>query len=92
MLPLTFCITYTSMKNYYPGEPVDIHIQSLIHIIQESNWVITTKKGKGKLPLFFGNVERVIPIYGSLLLFPSCVYQSSLDYGRRTLVGLHDES
>ena len=58
-----FCITYTTMKKYYPGEPVYIHIQSLINIIQEKNWVITTKKGKGKLPLFCGNGERVIPIY-----------------------------
>ena len=31
--------------------------------MQEDNWVISTKKGKGKLPLFCGNVERVIPIY-----------------------------
>ena len=35
-----------------------------MNIIQENNWVISTKKGKGKLPLFCGNVERVIPIYG----------------------------
>ena len=48
---------------YYPGEPVNIHIQSLINIIQENNWVITTKKGKGKLPLFCGNGEQVNPIY-----------------------------
>ena len=28
------------------------------------NWVIATKKkGKGKLPLIFGNGEMVIPIY-----------------------------
>ena len=32
-------------EKYYPGEPVNIHIQSLINIIQENNWVITTKKG-----------------------------------------------
>ena len=51
------------MKHYYPGEPVKKLIQSLINIIQEKNWVITTKKGKGKLPLFYGNGERVIPIY-----------------------------
>ena len=35
-----------------------------MNIIQENNWVITTKKGKGKLPLFCGNVEQVITIYG----------------------------
>ena len=34
-----------------------------MNIIQEKNWVITTKKDKGKLPIFCGNVERVIPIY-----------------------------
>ena len=32
-------------------------------IIQEKNWVITAKKGKGKLPLFCGNIEQVITIY-----------------------------
>ena len=32
-------------EKYYPGEPVNIYIQSLINIIQENNWVITTKKG-----------------------------------------------
>ena len=37
-------ITYTSMKNNYRGEPVNIHMQSLINIIQEKNWVIATKK------------------------------------------------
>ena len=31
-------------EKYYPGEPVNIHIQSLINIIQENNRVITTKK------------------------------------------------
>ena len=32
-------------EKYYPDEPVNIHIQSLINIIQDSNWVITIKKG-----------------------------------------------
>ena len=32
-------------------------------MIHENNWVVTTKKGKGKLPLFCVNVEWVIPIY-----------------------------
>ena len=31
-------------EKYYPDEPVDIHMQSLINIIQEKNWVINTKK------------------------------------------------
>ena len=33
------------INRYYPVEPVNIHIQSLINIIQENNWVVTTKKG-----------------------------------------------
>ena len=33
--------------------------------MQENNRLITTKKGKGKLPLFRGNEEQVIPIYAS---------------------------
>ena len=33
-------------------------------MIQENNWVITTKNGKGKLPIFCGKGERLIPIYG----------------------------
>ena len=32
------------MNKYDPGEPVNIHIQSLRNIIQDNNWVITTKK------------------------------------------------
>ena len=40
-----FNITYMIINIYYPGEPINIHIQSLINIIQENNWVITTKKG-----------------------------------------------
>ena len=51
------------MNKYYPDESVNIHIQSLINIMQDNNWVITTKKGKGRLPLFFGNGEWVITIY-----------------------------
>ena len=37
------------MTKYYPGEKLGNY----------------QKKGKGKLPLFCGNVERVIPIYGA---------------------------
>ena len=40
-------------QKYYPGEPVKIYIRSLVNIIQDNNWVITTKKGKGKLILFW---------------------------------------
>ena len=50
-------------EKYYPGEPINIHIQSLINTIHEKNWVITTKKGKGKLPLLCGNGERLISVY-----------------------------
>ena len=35
-----------------------------MNIIQDNNWVITTKKGKGKLSLFCGNVEWIILIHG----------------------------
>ena len=58
-----FYITYIIINIYYPGEPVNIHIQSLINITQENNWVLPPKKGKGKLPLFRGNGERINPIY-----------------------------
>ena len=33
------------MNKHYLGETFNIHIQLLINIIQEKNWVITTKKG-----------------------------------------------
>ena len=32
-----FFITYTIINKYYPDEPFNIHIQSLINIIQENN-------------------------------------------------------
>ena len=54
------------MNKYYPCEPVNINIQLLLNMIQEKNKVITIKEGKGKLPLFHGNVERVIPMYDLL--------------------------
>ena len=34
---LFFCITYKITNKYYAGEPINIHIQSLINIIQENN-------------------------------------------------------
>ena len=43
-LPPIFCMTYTTMNKYYPGEPVNILIQWLIHIMQRNNRLITTKK------------------------------------------------
>ena len=55
--------SYTIMNTYYPGEPVNIHIKSFIDIIEEKNWIVTTKKGKGKLLLFCGNLEQVITLY-----------------------------
>ena len=39
-----FYITYMIIHIYYPGEPVNIHIQPLINMMQEKDWVITTKK------------------------------------------------
>ena len=53
------------MNKYYQCQPINIRVKSLINIIQEKNWVIAAKKGKGKLPLFCGNGERVIPIYAA---------------------------
>ena len=38
-------------------------MQSLINDIQENNWVISKKKGKGESPLFCGNREQVVLIY-----------------------------
>ena len=32
------------MNKYYAGEPVNIHIQSLINIMQENNIVINKKR------------------------------------------------
>ena len=58
-----FFITYMIMRKYYPGKSVNMHIQSLINIIQKNNRVIATKNVKGKLSLFCGNRERVITIY-----------------------------
>ena len=56
------------MNKYHPGETVNINIKSLINILQENNWVITTKKkGNGKLPLFSGNREQIITIYGLMM-------------------------
>ena len=53
------------MNKYYPGETDNIHIQSLINIMQENNRELPPKKGNGKLTLFRGNGEQVIPIYGN---------------------------
>ena len=44
-LPSIFHITYIIINKYYRGEPVNINIQSLINMIQDNNWLITTKKG-----------------------------------------------
>ena len=53
------------MNKYYPVEPVNIHLKSLINIIlgkKLGNY--HKKKGKDKLLIFCGYGERVIPIYG----------------------------
>ena len=72
MLSSFFCIKYTIIKKYYPGEPATIHIIFLINITQENNKVIITKKCKGKLPLLCGNRERVILFY----YWMCCLYSS----------------
>ena len=56
-------------EKYDPGKPFNIHIQLLIIIIQENNRLITTKKGKGELPLFGGNRQHIIPIYVAWVIF-----------------------
>ena len=63
LLPPIVLYSIYDHENINPDEPVNINIQSLVNIIQESNWVIITKNGKGKLPLFCGNREQVIKIY-----------------------------
>ena len=55
LLTPIFCITYMIMKKYHPVEPLNIHIKSLINIIQGNNWLINTKDDKSKLPLRCGN-------------------------------------
>ena len=42
LLPPCFSYNIYDHEKYYPGEPDNIHIQSLIDIIQEKNWGITT--------------------------------------------------
>ena len=47
LLPLIFLNTVYYHEKYYPGEPVNILIQLLMNIVQETNQVITTQKGSG---------------------------------------------
>ena len=75
-LPPIFCITYMTMNKYYPVEPVNIHIQSFINIMQDNNRLITMKNGKGKLTLFLGNIKWVIPIYASWYSLHCVLYNS----------------
>ena len=56
-LLLNFLYNIYDYETIFPGEPVNIHIQSLINIIQDNNRVITIKKDKVKSPLFCGNRE-----------------------------------
>ena len=44
-LPPILSMTYMIMNKYYPGGPVNIHIQSFINSIQEKKLLITTKTG-----------------------------------------------
>ena len=52
------------MEKYYPGEPVNINILSLLILSRINIGKLPPKKGKGELPLFCGNREQAIPIYG----------------------------
>ena len=58
-----FSYNINDNEKYYPGEPVNMYMQPLMHMVQENNRVITTKNGKDKLPFLCGNGEWVIPIY-----------------------------
>ena len=75
------------INRYYPGEPINIHIQSLINITQYNNRVITTKKGKCKLPWFCGNGEQVIPIISIIQ-----AYRQMHTRGFMVLTGAYAES
>ena len=44
LLPLIYLYNIYDNQKYFPGEPFNIHIQSLINNFQDENWVITTKK------------------------------------------------
>ena len=66
-LPPIFCITYIIIKKYYPGELVNLRIRLLIILSRREIGSLPVKKGKGKLPLFFGNVEWVITFYEYVL-------------------------
>ena len=73
------------MHKYYPGEPVNIHIHSLINIIHMNNRVITTKKrvrviyhyivvtDNGKFPYMLyntgENIVVILHIYGARAIF-----------------------
>ena len=52
-----FCITYTIMNKYYPGEPVHIYIYT----------IITTYYAGEKLGNYHQKRERAIPIYAAQL-------------------------
>ena len=79
-----FCIAYMIMKKYYPVKPVNIHIQSLINMIQENNWVITTKKRVRINDHHFVVIEN-----GQLPSMPS---GGALGYSGRVLCGLPVDS
>ena len=62
------------MNKYYPGEPVNINIKSLINIIQENNWVITTKKRVRVNYHYFvvmqnGQFPSMVPLISALHIF-----------------------
>ena len=51
------------MNKYYPGKPVNIHIQSLINIIRITIGYLPLIMVRVKLRLFHGNGKRLNLIY-----------------------------
>ena len=64
------------MKKYYPGEPVNIHIESLKILSGRTIGYLPPKEGKGKLPLFCGKGERLMTIYA----MNGIIYQTPVNH------------
>ena len=68
-LPSIFSYNIYNHQKYYPGETININVQSLIIISRIKIRSLPPKRVRGELPLFSGNVERVIPFYGEKGLY-----------------------
>ena len=66
-LPPTCSYSIYDIKKYYPGEPVNINIRSLINFIQEKNWFITTKKVNCHYFMVMDNEKFPSMAYGGYL-------------------------